>query len=49
MPKVEGILLQCRREVLPLPAVTLVSAAGQMLENPVYPFGTRRLSVTPFP
>ncbi len=27
--------------VLPLPVVTLVSAAGCMQENPVYPFGTR--------
>ncbi len=34
--------------VLPLPTVTLVSAAGYMLENPVHPFGTRRFCRTRF-
>jgi hypothetical protein len=33
--------LSSRREVLPLPAATLVSVAGYMLENPEHPSGTR--------
>ena len=40
MPKVADSL-SSRREVLPLPAATLVSAAGYMLEHPAHPSGTR--------
>ena len=40
MPKVAEEPLS-RREVLPLPTATLVSAAGYMLGYPAYPSGTR--------
>jgi len=41
-PKVSKDGSSRARSSLPLPSVTTVSAAGYMLENPVYPSGTRR-------